>query len=171
MPQLEGAAVIAIRERVQSRLAAQQAAAAAKRLAGRADAAKLTVPLMLEELCARRERGEEVDMRVRRRDDVLQELQRVRTTVPDIPQPGLWAGGEGDDDSREASNDHEQAATAPGSLVGRRAIAWYEWPESGPPRAEWLRATVVKYRPRVRSELKYLLHYDVDGEDFAWGGG
>ena len=42
-------------------------------------------PLMLEELRARRERGEEVDMRVRRRDDVLQELQRVRTTVPDIP--------------------------------------------------------------------------------------
>ena len=72
--------------------------------------------------------------------------------------------------SREANNDHEQAATAPGSLVGRRAIAWYEWPESGPPRAEWLRATVVKYRPRVRSELEYLLHYDVDGEDFAWDG-
>ena len=55
-------------------------------------------------------------------------------------------------------------------MVGRRAIAWYEWPESDPPRAEWLRATVVKYRPRVRSELKYLLHYDVDGEDFAWDG-
>ena len=84
-------------------------------------------------------------------------------------------GSSRDDDSREANNDHEQAATAPGSLVGRRAIAWYEWPESDPPRAEWMRATVVKCKPRVRSELKHLLHYDVDGEDFAWdfawGGG
>ena len=44
------------------------------------------------------------------------------------------------------------------------------WPDSDPLRAEWLHATIVKYRLRVRSEYKYLLHYDVDGEDFAWDG-
>ena len=43
------------------------------------------------------------------------------------------------------------------------------WPDSDPLRAEWLHATIVKYRLRVRSEYKYSLHYrDVDGEDFAW---
>ena len=63
---------------------------------------------------------------------------------------------------------------APGSLVGRRVMAWYEWVDTDPPRAEWLRATVVmsvvKYRRRVQSEFKYLLHCDVDGADFAWDG-
>ena len=74
-----------------SKLASQEAADAAKRLAGQANPEKLTVSLMLEELRARKERGEGVSVRGGRRSDVLDELKRARRVVPNIPESGNLA--------------------------------------------------------------------------------
>ena len=83
---LRAAAVETIRERRLARARAKQQKDDLRRIQGRDDIERLTVPLMQEELRARRARGEEIEVTLTsRRDDLRRALAAARAANPDIP--------------------------------------------------------------------------------------
>ena len=83
---LRAAAVETIRERRLARARAKQQKDDLRRIQGRDDIERLTVPLMQEELRARRARGEEIEVTLTsRRDDLRRALAAARAANPNIP--------------------------------------------------------------------------------------
>ena len=83
---LRAAAVETIRERRLARARAKQQKDDLRRIQGRDDIERLTVPLMQEELRARRARGEEIEVTLTsRRDDLRRALAAASAANPDIP--------------------------------------------------------------------------------------
>ena len=84
--ELRAAAIETIRERRLARERAKQKKEDLRRREGREDVERLTVPLMQEELRARRTRGEDIEVALTsRRDELRRALLAARAANPDIP--------------------------------------------------------------------------------------
>ena len=174
---LREAAVQSLRDRTLAKQAATRARDAAKRLAGRTDLTVLTVPLMQEELRARRLRGEEIDRIPTTRPEALAALQAARRAQADIPTPppdpaaaqGARSGDGGDSEDGGDGGGRGNGSgggrsgcvhSDGGSLLGRRCLSLHQ--------GRFYPATVAMYSPTA-TKWRYLVHWD-DGVRHHWDG-